>query len=884
MALDFGNKVENGGIPPNGVLSASEFNQLVAQVNQNDDDIQELSTPKSAYGSYLDTTTDNPPLTEEEWVASLHGADGVDLGQVAIADNTTTDDATKVLSARQGKKLGDKAAMLEARSDLLMGEKTYNDSSLSKGRAWKNSEDPVPQVDNTWPNARGGSMQLEVSKGDSVTVNTQAKKYASGGAYHAVPWCVTDTSRNVIEVCEATDDAITKTLDISQDGYVFINCGSDYYNSFAVTHTYSKAAADIAELQDEVEELNDKVDDFLSKKTYDEESLVPSESTGGYYDLGSLSVGSVAPDTYTVNSGSPAWKCLRLPVVGGQTIIISTVGGRNARAYAITDSSRKVLQLAPAPVSPATTYDTTSNPVSISVEQNGYLYVNCKVSLQSNFYVEVSIDMQDALEAIGGEIEDIEEQIADIEEQIADIEVGNNPYSPHYKNNPLPLWKDTLKILTIGNSYSDDMMSYVGSLAAAAGISPNKLGMYRTYQGSGSLQNWCENYENGVILPATDPDRSCVKAYGNISMITTGTLAQILAQDWDIVILHQASKFAADYTSFNPYLTKLVGYIRENCTNQQVCIAWQSVWSYKSGYTSSGITYEDSEARWAEICDATKQMMHNDGIDIIIPTGTAIQNARAFQELNPSFNAENTGEVTRDGTHIEFGVGRYIIACTFFQTILAPIFGVSVLGNTAVHAITSGEQSSNQNAYGAVAVDDNNRVLCQLLAFAATTNKWSITNVTNHAIPDNTSLPMYSSLSQEQINAGADTAGKLISSKLLHDNAYIAEETYTSGSLKANKMYDFGEVTTALVLPDLDVTNDLVSNAMNFWALHFKVGELTPAGTTELSITFPQNPSGIIVDDEPTIKEGDYVEIMITKHTVGSDTNYYASIKVWQAQ
>lgn len=63
---------------------------------------------KSAYQSYVDTTTDSPVKTEAEWVASLKGEDGVSLGEVAIADNLTTDDGTKVLSARQGYNLGQK--------------------------------------------------------------------------------------------------------------------------------------------------------------------------------------------------------------------------------------------------------------------------------------------------------------------------------------------------------------------------------------------------------------------------------------------------------------------------------------------------------------------------------------------------------------------------------------------------------------------------------------------------------------------------------------------------------------------------------------------------------------------------------------------------------
>lgn len=129
----------------------------------------------------------------------------------------------------------------------------------------------------------------------------------------------------------------------------------------------------------------------------------------------------------------------------------------------------------------------------------------------------------------------------------------------------------------------------------------------------------------------------------------------------------------------------------------------------------------------------------------------------------------------------------------------------------------------------------------------------------------------YSATSQSAINTGTDQVQKTITPKLIHDNAYIGEETYSSGSLKANKMYDFGTVSSALTIPSLDVTNDLVSNALNFYALRFI------AGADNLSITFP---TGVIVDDEPTINTGDYVEIMINKY----GSNFYASIKVWQAQ
>lgn len=114
MALDFGNKVENGGIPPNGVLPASEFNALVAQVNKNEEDIAAIDEPNSiesieatesqaSGGNNVITITEtNGTETSFNVKNGTDGADGVSLGDVEIADNLTTNDNTKVLSAKQG--------------------------------------------------------------------------------------------------------------------------------------------------------------------------------------------------------------------------------------------------------------------------------------------------------------------------------------------------------------------------------------------------------------------------------------------------------------------------------------------------------------------------------------------------------------------------------------------------------------------------------------------------------------------------------------------------------------------------------------------------------------------------------------------------------------
>lgn len=153
------------------------------------------------------------------------------------------------------------------------------------------------------------------------------------------------------------------------------------------------------------------------------------------------------------------------------------------------------------------------------------------------------------------------------------------------------------------------------------------------------------------------------------------------------------------------------------------------------------------------------------------------------------------------------------------------------------------------------------------LIYSNSDTAWVVINSDNNTSP--------SIVTQALINAGTQTSVSYsVNAKILHDNAYIVEETYSSGSLKANKFYDFGTVSSALSFT-LDTTNDLVSNALNFYALRFI------AGADNLSITFP---TGVVVDDTPTINTGDYVEIMINLYVENNTNHFYASIKVWQAQ
>lgn len=459
-----------------------------------------------------------------------------------------------------------------------------------------------------------------------------------------------------IQIVDTISLSVSGSFDTSKMWDALADEGSDQIHASHIIDATSDINSRISKLEDSVAEQH----------VYKTSDLVV-----GYYYNTSQGVGNVtsdAPIAYTVNPS--LFGCLKLNVKSGQSITIQTIGGNNSRAYALTDSTRKILQVADANL------NTITSPVTLKPSVDGFLYINCTPATTANFSVSVESD--------------------------------RSYNSPTFKNNPFPVYKSTLNVLAIGNSFTDDPTAYLDDLVISSGIDRTKLCLYVGVIGGSSLQTWSEKYNSNETVEIT-------RKVGLASVSTTsGTLKQIFSQDWDIVVLNQLSSLAINYGSLNPHLKNIRSFIRQDCTNQKVCIAWQSVWSYYKDYTDNpkGII------GWSNLCSVTKEQINKDGVDIIIPTGTAIQNARG-SSLNTAH------DITRDGHHLAFGIGRYIAACTWFQVLFSPIFNINIVGNTSTHTVTQGEK--DLSTYEWADVTNDNKLLCQKAAFMATMDMYNLT-------------------------------------------------------------------------------------------------------------------------------------------------------------
>lgn len=241
---------------------------------------------------------------------------------------------------------------------------------------------------------------------------------------------------------------------------------------------------------------------------------------------------------------------------------------------------------------------------------------------------------------------------------------------------------DTLDILLFGHSYGVDCSEHLPKLIDAAGIKTVRIA--RFIKGNCSLEqrykyfkdDWSKGYSECEPGTAEYVTRPCTFKEA------------IAARKWDYVIFQTSLEDQGKYETYQPYLNEMVSYIR-NVSNEKFgaepVICWNMFWPvssllrYAQSYTSNNrlaLYGYDTENMFRQYMEAAQQMAVDTGINNIIPSGTAIMNLRASYLNTPKSKA-----FTRDGYHLSYGEGRYAAACVFFEYMVAPRYGVSVMGN-----------------------------------------------------------------------------------------------------------------------------------------------------------------------------------------------------------
>lgn len=276
--------------------------------------------------------------------------------------------------------------------------------------------------------------------------------------------------------------------------------------------------------------------------------------------------------------------------------------------------------------------------------------------------------------------------------------------APYLCNAPLPYKPVKLDILFIGNSFSIDTSAELPSILRSVGI--NTVNVYVLYKGACSMR---EHYEH-FINDSPVYELYLYNSLGETKLEKKTTIRNVMHRyPYDVVVFQQYSLESGDYATYEPYLSKIIQAYKLVTTSARTTFAFNQTWAYASKNKKIA-TYKTQENMWESICSSVQKMRNTSGIDVIIPCGTAVQNARSVEALNTE------KELTRDEQHLDLHIGRYLAACTFFEAIIAPCYGRSIRDDIS---IIGKANEKNQ-------VNNGNRTLLQNCARLAIANNYHV--------------------------------------------------------------------------------------------------------------------------------------------------------------
>lgn len=267
----------------------------------------------------------------------------------------------------------------------------------------------------------------------------------------------------------------------------------------------------------------------------------------------------------------------------------------------------------------------------------------------------------------------------------------------------------TLRILAIGNSFSDDGTEYLPALLENLNV--ENVEVARLYVGGCTLEQHVNFYDNSEA--AYKFYRSKAGENKWVENPEKVTMQYALAMgEWDIITMQQASGFSGMYDSYTPYLGRLIEAVKK--AQPQAELVWHMTWSYSSDSNHKHYKHYNNDQQ--QMNSAIDNCLHTllaefDEIERIVPSGTAVKSLRKSAINN------YPKDLTRDGFHMGHGAGRYALACTWYETLVEPYTGKSMMGNTL------------RVCGGLVSVSDIVALYCQKAAKKAAKHPFKVSNI-----------------------------------------------------------------------------------------------------------------------------------------------------------
>ncbi|XHR28604.1 MAG: DUF4886 domain-containing protein [Chthoniobacteraceae bacterium] len=238
-----------------------------------------------------------------------------------------------------------------------------------------------------------------------------------------------------------------------------------------------------------------------------------------------------------------------------------------------------------------------------------------------------------------------------------------------------PTPRAELKLLTVGNSFTDNPTNLLPAFAKAGG---KKLLLFKANLGGHSL----EQHVGYLQAFEADPNDPKGHAYKQHADPRTGekkdfSLKEALeAEPWDVVTIQQVSHKSYKAETYQPFAGTLIGYIKKNSPNAEIVV--QETWAYGDDalvkFNQGKPVQLDQQTMYTGLKAAYGKLASDNGFRVL-PVGDAFQVARAqglVVNLPENIHANENGEYLGAAIWYEMLFGENVEAVNYVPAKLDP--------------------------------------------------------------------------------------------------------------------------------------------------------------------------------------------------------------------
>ncbi len=213
-----------------------------------------------------------------------------------------------------------------------------------------------------------------------------------------------------------------------------------------------------------------------------------------------------------------------------------------------------------------------------------------------------------------------------------------------------------MKVLAIGNSFSEDATYFLHDISAAAG---EEIHVVNLYIGGCSLEQHWRNIETQEAAYQYQENGRRTEKYISIQ-------EALQMERWDYIVTQQSSFDSGWEDTYEPFMGLIVDFLSKQATASKLIL--QKTWAYDIDSSHKNfMRYNRSQQEMYRRLDRCySQISEKYGLTLI-PCAEVIQALRRLKIFDLSQGGHS---LCRDGYHMHYIYGRYALAYTWARILL----------------------------------------------------------------------------------------------------------------------------------------------------------------------------------------------------------------------